>query len=129
MGAAGEADGDLHLHWGSGPGGFPRGFQGSQGTCHGLTVTPQVLLRVSTQATPFNLLSHVDWFGQSTSNLEFKALSRCHPSWISCPSLSCTSKGRFSQNPKANPSWAIGTLNVGRIKRSCKPYDHGLGQI
>jgi hypothetical protein len=91
--------------------------------------TPGVTQGVHPGPPLFNLLSHVDWFGQSTSNLEFKVLTKCQPSWIPCPSLSCTSKGGISQNPKANPSWAIGTLIEARIRRSCKPYDHGLGQI
>jgi hypothetical protein len=93
-------------------------------------VTPQLLLRVSTPGLPlFNPLSHEVLYGQSTSNFEFKVLTKCKLSWISCPSLSCTSKWGFFQNPKANPPWAIGTLIEAMIKRSCKPYDHGLDQI
>jgi hypothetical protein len=91
--------------------------------------TPGVTQGVNPGLPPFNLLSHGDWIGQSTSNLEFKVLIKGKPPWISCPSLSCTSKWGISQNPKANPSWAIGTLIEARIKGSCKSCDHGLGQI
>jgi hypothetical protein len=32
--------------------------------------------------------------------------------------LSCTSKWGISQNPKANPSWAIGTLFEARNQKA-----------
>jgi hypothetical protein len=67
--------------------------------CNTLGVTQGVHPRV----TPFHPLLHEDLYGPSTSNFGFKVLIKCKISWISCPSLSCTSKWGFSQNPKANP--------------------------
>ena len=68
-------------------------------------------------------------------------VGQVHPTWnsrsqasanhLGYHALACHAhlSGEFPQNPKANPSWAIGTLIEARIKRACKPYDHGLGQI
>jgi hypothetical protein len=80
--------------------------------------TPGVTQGVHPGLHHLNLLSHVGLVEQSTSNLEFKVLSKCNPSWISCPNLSCTSKGENCPKPKSKPLWTMGTLDVSRTKRS-----------
>jgi hypothetical protein len=77
-----------------------------------LSVTPQVLLRVSTPGLPLvNPLSHEVLYGQSTSNIKFKVLTKCN--YLGCHALACHAhlSGDFSQNPKANPPMGNGNPN------------------
>jgi hypothetical protein len=75
-----------------------------KGVLDGKCNTPGVTQGVHPRVTPpFNPLSHEDLYGQSTSNFETKVLIKCKLSWISCPSLSCTSKWGFPKTLKQTP--------------------------
>jgi hypothetical protein len=75
----------------------------------------------------------MDWMGLEKIEKKFDLfVIQTHPIPLNPHGLRAnrtSPKWGFPKTLKQTLPWAIGTLIETMIKRSCKPYDHGLGQI